>query len=360
MKMSAEIPTKKRVFDSLSTERLFWYEVVCGLDKDYIILEGKGNMLIVDIKAAIYEKLPELLKTKYGATDKRSLVLTHNGTILTDGTVVAKSASTIYSNTHPAIVSWPGSENLVRLLRALERLEKSLLPFSPIEIGTLCHSTILSDRLLGMIDKEKYQPYLSTSEIAERAKTSKAKMLKQSLVITSEAGMATALYIFLNHALLKTPHLAHVKIDPECVIKQEFYKKKKIRYEADLTVYDAVENIIVFVTEAKLKKFHGILDAIKQNVEQLRLYAFAQNVQKVYGIATTYSEWVIIHYECKPDGEEAVEMTKLVSIGDYQVEDMGQVEHLIKLLRATLCLAYEAKSVPFTQIANELFYDDPQ
>eukprot|EP01022_Parablepharisma_sp_SALTPOND_P013252 TRINITY_DN1756_c0_g5_i1.p1 TRINITY_DN1756_c0_g5~~TRINITY_DN1756_c0_g5_i1.p1 ORF type:complete len:424 (-),score=10.50 TRINITY_DN1756_c0_g5_i1:1125-2210(-) len=346
MKMSAGNPLKRKSCKVESAKQFFWYEV-SGIDKDYIMLEG--DMLIKDIKSAIYEKLPELLKTKYGASNKNSLILIHNNKVLTDDTIVPMDASTIYS---PTIVSWPGSENLMRLIKALERLEKPLLPPPPLHIQHLYHSPILTDKLLGMVDKEKYIPYLSAAEITKIAEILKAKMLKEPLVIDTKAGVTTAVYTFLKYALLKTSHLSHIKISYEYVIEQEFYDKKKICYKADLAVYDVIEGIIIFITGVKLTEFQNILDAIKQNVEQLRLYAVSQNVKKVYGIATTYSDWVIIHYECKPDGEETVEMTKLISIGLYQNEIVANVEQVIKLLRATLWLAYEAKSVNFTQLLN--------
>eukprot|EP01022_Parablepharisma_sp_SALTPOND_P013250 TRINITY_DN1756_c0_g2_i1.p1 TRINITY_DN1756_c0_g2~~TRINITY_DN1756_c0_g2_i1.p1 ORF type:complete len:424 (-),score=5.84 TRINITY_DN1756_c0_g2_i1:357-1496(-) len=346
---------KKRIFKIENAKRFFWYEIT-GVDTDYIML--KGNMFIKDIKVEVYKKLPELLKTKYGANNENSLTLIHNGKVLKNDIIVLGDASTIYSGTHPAIVSWPDSENLVRLIKAFERLEKPLLPSGPLQIAGLCQSPILSNRLLGLIDKGKYIPYLSTKEIAENVKTLKANMKKQSLTIDTEAGVANALYMFLNHALLetsqKTSHIAHIKIGHEWIIEQEFYNKK-ILYKADLVIYDAIEEIVLFITQAKLKKSQDILDAVRQNVEQLRLYTVAQSVRKVYGIATTYSDWVIIHYECNPDDEETVEMTNLVSIGPYQDEIVGNVEHLIKLLRATLCLAYEAKSVYFVQ-----FFTFPQ
>eukprot|EP01022_Parablepharisma_sp_SALTPOND_P013251 TRINITY_DN1756_c0_g4_i1.p1 TRINITY_DN1756_c0_g4~~TRINITY_DN1756_c0_g4_i1.p1 ORF type:complete len:238 (-),score=16.54 TRINITY_DN1756_c0_g4_i1:491-1204(-) len=227
--MSTESLMKKPIFIIEKPKRFFWYEVACGIDRDYI--EIQNDMLVMDIKAKIYEKLPELLKKKYGATDKKLLVLEHKGIMLTDGAIIlSENTSAFYSDTEPAIVSWPGSENLVQLIKAFERLEKPLLSQPPFYIKKYYTSTTLSDRLLGMIDKGKYMPYFSVVEIAKNAEILKAEMKKEPLVISSEAGVVMALYAFLKHALLNTSyntmHLGHVKMDPEYVIEQEFYDKK--------------------------------------------------------------------------------------------------------------------------------------
>lgn len=337
----------KKVF-IVENKRSFWYRLTTGSIRDSVTLSE--DCYPYDILEAIYIKHKHMFQSIYHIDKYPLLSLKHNGKELDKSQIImAASAAQTYSIEQPAEIYWeiPQAEkDSMALYKILQSPDRS----PPHEMLKKCADGSLLGALKSAIASGKYGVFLDQKEIGRIAHELKQVMTVEPIVFASEAAVVACIYLVIKHALhsdYPNEHIKHIRIQHEYPIVHIF-AEDKIAKRADLAVHDIYEPVPLLITEAKMSLFQTLIDAIQQNIDQLRLYTADKHPSKIYGIASTYDEWVIIEYEYNSGEGEKIKMSNIIGIGKFQHESEGELQTLITMIRAAICLAFDAQKITFT------------
>ena len=328
-------------------KRWVFYQLCVANAVDCLCLQG--NTSAKDLIAMIYAKHNDFFRETCKILGCESLHLQHHGQELAPSYIIeADSAITTYPKEHPAVVYWILSEQEERAL-VLFRILNEKIRLQPVQIQEMHTQGNLTGVLDAIAKSGAYGLFFSKDEIAKAAKKIQRKTAKETIIFTCETAALIAITYLLKRVITSTHpnvHLTHLRFQFEYPIQHTFANCTILK-KADIAIIDVYDKIPLLLTEAKISTYQTIMDAIQQNIDQLRLFTAAFSPSKCYGIATTYKEWVIIEYVYDTVRGEQIEMSRLMNIGEFQAEGEEAITQLISSLRATICLAFRAQNIPF-------------
>ena len=334
-----------------------WYKPITQDFKSF--LEIIEPITIQAIKLKIFDSNPSFFKEGHGVNYWQQLVIKINkGQVLPDNWVVLKeTVSELCDIEHPITVAWSNYEIEKKIEEdkaEVTRLKQDL-GLTSFEAVALYHDAGFDEVLIKAFgfdeltkfrsEPQKFKDYINDADIASRAVEFKNFMKNFVVGARNEADCTALISILLSFAIRtgkkeEPGHIGHTVVINEYPLKIKV-DSLALEARADMVVYDEVEQVVLIVTEAK---HNNMTDAMKQNLQQLRMQSYISKKKRAFGIATTYFQWVILYYNAE-DGVEKVCASHYTDIGKHRNEDLDKLESLFKLLRVVLCFSFENNGI---------------
>lgn len=322
----------------------FWFRLMGEEVVHFISLPG--DCTIREILSAIYFRYETHFRSSCRVGSASFITMRITGKTMTGNEIIkAGTATTVCPRTAPAEICWDRED-----ISAFYAIIRDPNRGAPLTLKQYCENGTLDTPLLNTAASEKYRWFFNPEEINEAATSTHITAKSDIMDVTCEVAIVVGIIALIKYAI-RSAHeksrLKHFKVILEFPLQYDF-PEGRILYKVDIVLTDIMDNLPLLITEAKLAEHQTILDAMKQNIDQLRLLRLIYRFPKVYGVATTYSEWVIIEYECKAGAYEEIRTSKVITTGRYGKEDQAELRKLITMIRAAICMAFEARSIDLT------------